>query len=378
MTVDCWSVEDLHAGYRRLPAASGVYVFVDRDGCPVYVGKSVNLRARLAQYVHAGRGGRAVSGRRGKEARIIGAADSVRIERSGGEFAALLRELELIQSYRPRWNRRMRSPERYVFIEVDYAAEFPLIAVSSARDDGRSYLGPFLQRRRVEQVVAALNDAFALRTCTPIPARACWRMQTRRCSAPCIGEVSAGQYGRQLLAVREALLGRTRAALDSLRAARESHSRAERFEAAASAQRRIEALEGLARVLFASALDGRDALIAQPGVADGEVVAWAVVGGTVRDCARGCDANLQGVYRRLRGAMARPAAVGPTAKLELDRRCIVHAWIRRNCLSAGVIPTNGVGEGAIRQAFVDTVAALRRDQGLFAVPVARPGEVARE
>ncbi len=368
MTVpgECWDVDELRGQRRKIPAGPGVYVFVGGDGVPVYVGKSVNLRSRLASYLGSG-------DRRRKESRIAQAAESVHLEPAGSEFAALLRELELIQRFRPRLNRRMKSPQRYVFVGLSYAAEFPSVSVSNeCEDEARRYLGPFVQRRRIEKVVEDLNDAFALRTCEPLADEVCWRGQMRRCSQPCIGAVSAGEYGRSLLLVREALAGRRSSALKRLREVRNQHSQAERFEAAGRAQQRIEVLERIGKVLYASALHDGDALIALPAVEPGVVDAWAVRGGGIVASRRLSGDEAAAPYLDLRRAMASAAPVSPVAKQEVDQRCIVHAWLRRHRDEPGVVPVQGKREAEIRDDFAAAVSDALRAQGMLAAPRPEP------
>ncbi len=348
-----WSVDELRAGRRSVPAAPGVYTFLDAAGAPLYVGKSVDLRSRLSSYF-------AAPARR-KTARLMRLAIDVRAERQGSEFAALLREAELILALRPPFNRRMAEPEKYVYLRVDYAHPYPSLSVVGTPDDGGRYLGPFVQRRRMAAVVDALNDAFRLRTCEPIPhGDPCWRRQTRRCSAPCVDDVAAGDYGRQFLPVREAVAGRAAAALRQLRDAREQHAADERFEAARSVQNRIEAVERLRRVLFASQAPGCDAIVVQPGLAPEAVELWGVAGGSVRGSASGVVTSLRDAFERVWAALAvrRPAEL--VAKDELDRRCIVQRWVRSKRNADTCVP---IGGRDVEDVWAAVAAAARRLPG---------------
>jgi DNA polymerase III subunit epsilon len=324
LDVRSWSVDELRASRRLVPAAPGVYTFLDENDAPLYVGKSVDLRSRLSSYF-------ATTPARRKTARMMRLASRVRAERSGSEFAALLREAALVQALRPPFNQRMAAPEKYVYLRVDYADPFPRLSLTGCLDDGGRFLGPYVQRRRLAEVIEHLNDAFRLRTCDPLPANEpCWRLQTRRCSGPCDGRVGAGDYGRQFLLVREALSGRTGSALRRLVKARDEHAAAERFEAARSVQTRIEAIERLRRVLFASQAPGCDAVVVQPALAADAVEVWGIAAGSVRGCGTGRPgrADLRAVFERLWVAVRARAADEPLPKEELDRRCIVQRWVR--------------------------------------------------
>lgn len=324
--VRTWSVEELRASRRRVPAAPGVYTFLDAYDAPLYVGKSVDLRRRLASYF-------AANPARRKTARLVGRARRVRAERTGSEFAALLREADLVQALRPPFNQRMAAPERYVYLRIDYAHAFPRVSVTGVPSEEGRYLGPFIQRARVEAVVDGLNDAFRLRTCEPLPIGApCWRLQMRRCSGPCVAAIDSGEYGRQFLLAREALGGRSREALRRLSERRDEHAGAERFESARAVQNRIDAVERLRRVLFASQVPPLDAIVVQPALAPGAVELWAIGDGAVRFAGSADHAKLKPLFDRAWTALRTTVRnIGPVEKLELDRRCIVRQWLRSNC-----------------------------------------------
>lgn len=346
-----WSVAELRASRRVVPAAPGVYTFLDAAGAALYVGKSVDLRQRLSSYF-------AAAPARRKTARLMRVARAVRAERRGSEFAALLREAELVQALRPPFNTRMAAPEKYVYLRIDYAHPFPRLSLTTAPDEDGRFLGPYVQKRRLVAVVDALNDAFGLRTCEPIPdGEPCWRRQTRRCAAPCVGAVAAGDYGRRFLPVREAVAGRAAAALRQLRERRDRFAAGERFEAARAVQNRIEAVERLRRVLYASQAPGCDAIVVQPGIAPGSVDLWAIAGGSVRGAANAPIAALRESFERVWAALAARRAAEPIAKDEVDRRCIVHRWVRDERNAAACVRVDGRDREGVWPA---VVAAVRR------------------
>jgi len=333
---------ELRASCARLPLAPGVYAFLAGDGSPLYVGKSVRLRERVASYFQP------AAQQRAKVRRLCRSARALRIERTGSEFEALLRELELIQQWRPPFNVRMRDPERYAYIGVDYTHPFPRLAVSAEPHDGARWWGPFTRPRQIADLVDVLADSFALRTCEPMPVKACWRQQTRRCAAPCVGAVGEGEYGRNFLIARQAVGGLAAAALRELRGERDRLAAAESFEAAATRQRRIEAVERLRRVLFASARAWCDAVVVQPGAGLDSVVLWAVSGADVCAHAAGDVAETDALFARVWGALERPRDDGePLAKEEVDRRRIVHQWVRSSTGAAWCVATAGKSRGDV-------------------------------
>ena len=351
-----FAVEDLRASRRRVPLAPGVYTFVDGGGRPLYVGKSVRLRERLGHYVQP-----ATALKAGKTARLMRLARRVRIELCGSELAALLREAHLVQELRPPFNRRMAKPEGYTYIRIDYAHDFPRVAVVDRLDDEGRFLGPFFQRRKVDRVLEALNDAFALRTCDPMPvAESCWREQVQRCLAPCVDKVGAGKYGRNLLIVRESLAGRGGAAIRRLESKRDELAADERFEAAAMQQRRIEALCRLRATLYASQAEADDAIVVQPAVTSGVVQLWGVRGGALCDSGFADVDNLAVLFERLWRSLQGARLLGePMPKSELDQRCILHRWLRSPVAASRSVRLRGASRAAVWKC-VDAMAREMR------------------
>ncbi len=329
MVMTVYPLAELAQGRAKAPARPGIYVFRAADQGALYVGKSKNLRSRLASYF---RPGVAVARKPWALQRF---ASTVHIECTGSEFAALLREVELVQAWAPPYNRRLRHPERYAYIGVDYRDPFPRLTVTAVPWEGGQFLGPFSPTRRVTEAVEVIADAFRLRTCeseivaTP-NGTACWRHQVRCCSAPCIAATTAGAYGRDLLQALLALTGRSRAALRALVQERDRLAAAERFEDAARRQRRIAAIEQARRLLFISQRVWHDALVVQPAAEPGTVQLWGIAGGSVRSqaiCARGLlwQAFAQ-VWEGVHHAATREGEMIP--QRELDARWIVHRWLR--------------------------------------------------
>ncbi len=91
------------------PTAPGVYLFRDRNGTVLYVGKARDLRARLRSYFSGGR-------QRPSVEAALGALDRVEWRVLGSELEAALEELRLLRELRPPANSRAARPDRYVYL----------------------------------------------------------------------------------------------------------------------------------------------------------------------------------------------------------------------------------------------------------------------
>lgn len=230
-----------------LPAEPGVYTFVadlpDRDGTVrrqvLYVGKSVNIRARVRSYFTAAE-------KRPRMEEMVRITTAVEATVCRTPLEAEVLELRLIAAHAPRYNRRSKFPERQHWLKLTDEPFPRLSIVRRLTDDGAAYLGPFGRRRTAEDVQCALYDAFAIRQCTGrlSPRRRhspCALGEMGRCAAPCDGSTGRAEYAVLADAVRVALTADVRAVVDAGRRRLAPLVRAERFEEAAQLTGRLEA-----------------------------------------------------------------------------------------------------------------------------------------
>jgi excinuclease ABC subunit C len=207
----------LRAAVRQeCPRRPGVYGMVDADGLLIYVGKAKCLRARLLSYFRA-------KSRDPKAGRIIARARAVVWECAPSEFAALLRELELIRRWRPRFNvqgQPLRHRRTFVCLgrqpaPYAYLAARPAAGVLAC-------FGPVPAGRRAREAVRRVNDWFGLRDCPqaqemvfadqaelfPIArAAGCIRLEIGTCLGPCAAACSQSAYLGRVAAAQTFLAG---------------------------------------------------------------------------------------------------------------------------------------------------------------------------
>ncbi|MQA88154.1 MAG: DEDD exonuclease domain-containing protein [Streptosporangiales bacterium] len=222
-----------------LPASPGVYVFQDARGEALYVGKSGDLRTRVRSYFTAAE-------TRARIREMITLAERVVPVVCATGLEAEVRELRLIGTRKPPYNRRSRFPERAIWLKLT-AEPFPRLSlVRQVRDDGATYLGPFGSVGPAEGARAALHQAFPLRQCTGrlSPRRgwtACALAEMGRCGAPCEGRESVEEYQRHVLAARAAMSADVRPVVQAMRARIDRLSAGHRYEEAAAQRDRLAA-----------------------------------------------------------------------------------------------------------------------------------------
>lgn len=173
-----------------LPKRPGVYIFKDRQGIPIYVGKATDLRARVRQYFYGDE--------RRSIANLMRELHSVDHLVSGSLLEAEITELRLIHAHRPRYNRRSRPPKTSHYLKVTRETFPRLSIVRSIRDDGLEYLGPFRSKKQADLVLHALWDAVPIRRCRTRPGSRtgkCAPAQMGVAACPCDGTLSPLRYG---------------------------------------------------------------------------------------------------------------------------------------------------------------------------------------
>ena len=200
--------ESVREKLETLPAQPGVYVFRDRAGAVLYVGKASSLRSRVRSYFQP-----SSSDVRSFVARLEGELGDIETFVTGNEKEAALLENELIKQHQPRYNVKLRDDKDFLSLRLAPEATWPrLEVVRRPRPDGALYFGPYHSATAARQTLRLVNRHFQLRTCTDSEmrnrSRPCLQYQIDRCPAPCVMDVDRERYGEQVKDVALFLDGR--------------------------------------------------------------------------------------------------------------------------------------------------------------------------
>ena len=228
-----------------LPAQPGVYLFKDKKGVVVYVGKAKSLRARVRSYFTASQGDlRAFIP---ILQRTIGDLETIV---AANEKEATILENNLIKEHRPRYNVKLRDDKDFITLRLGAAltTEWPrLEVVRRPKPDGARYFGPYHSATAARRTLHLVNKHFQLRTCSDIEfagrKRPCLQHQIKRCPAPCVLPVDAGFYAEQVDAVAKFLEGRHDELSRELDARMKQSARETHFELAAVYRDQLRAIE---------------------------------------------------------------------------------------------------------------------------------------
>jgi excinuclease ABC subunit C len=223
-----------------MPSSPGVYRMLDGGGDALYVGKARDLKKRVTAYTLVGRLDERLR-------RMVNETVAMEVITTHTEAEALLLEANLIKRLKPRFNIVLRDDKSYPWLMVAEDHAFPQVTKHrGAHVRKGTYWGPFASAWAVNQTVTAMQRVFLLRSCADTVfanrTRPCLLYQIRRCSAPCVGRISDGDYARLVGQAKAFLAGKSAAVQRELATEMEQAAESLEFEHAAAVRDRIRAL----------------------------------------------------------------------------------------------------------------------------------------
>jgi len=194
-----------------IPVEPGVYRFRDPHGRVIYVGKAKSLRSRLTSYFQD------ISALHPRTRQMVTTAAKVEWTVVNTEVEALQLEYNWIKEFDPRFNVRYRDDKSYPVLAVTLNDEYPrLFVYRGPRRKGVRYFGPYSHAWAIRETLDLLTRVFPARTCSAGVfkrhsqiERPCLLGYIDKCSAPCVGRVSAEEHRKIVLDFCDFLSGKT-------------------------------------------------------------------------------------------------------------------------------------------------------------------------
>jgi excinuclease ABC subunit C len=241
---------------KNLPNLPGVYRMINASDEVIYVGKAKDLKKRVSSYFN--------KNLPSPRTRIM-VSNIVRLETTvtRSEAEALLLENNLIKGLMPRYNVLFRDDKSYPYITLTGDEYSRLAFHRGSQRKGNQYFGPFPNSVAVRESIQLLQKVFKLRTCENTVfanrSRPCLQHQIERCTAPCVGFITADDYRNDVHQAAMFLQGKTTEVMDTIAEQMNIAATNQDYELAAVFRDRIQALRQVQAKQFVSDFNVSDA-----------------------------------------------------------------------------------------------------------------------
>ncbi len=232
-------VQVIHGYIKTLPDSPGVYRMLNQRYEALYVGKARNLKKRVQSYTQIHRLPNRLK-------RMIAETSLMEFVTTHTEVEALLLEANLIKKLSPRYNILLKDSKFFSFIMLTDHAWPRLKKHRGAKDTAAKYYGPFASTEAVNHTLTTLYKVFRLRSCSDsffaARKKPCLQYYIKRCTAPCVGYITADEYADSVQQTINFLEGKSHQIQKDLSAKMLEASHVKNYEQAVGYRNMIRAL----------------------------------------------------------------------------------------------------------------------------------------
>ena len=237
--------ENLDLILTPLPEKPGCYQFFDEKAVIIYVGKAKNLKRRVSSYFKKDH-------HENKTKVLVKQIRDIKYIVVDSEEDALLLENNLIKQYRPRYNVLLKDDKTYPYIVIKNEYFPRVYQTRNIVKDGSVYFGPYASIHTAKTMLQMIKSIYKIRTCKyPLNPesiargkyKVCLNYHIKRCSAPCVGLMSAEKNYEQISEIKEILRGNSSRITNLLLKQMHKLSEDMRFEEAQEVKEKYEVIE---------------------------------------------------------------------------------------------------------------------------------------
>lgn len=245
------TLEKLKEQINDVPMLPGVYLWKDKDGVVIYVGKAKALRARMRQYVN-------FSDDRAKIPMLVEQIDSFEYIVVENERESLILERNLIDQYKPFYNAEFKDDKSYPYIALTTDCVFPSIKFTrEKRRPGVKYFGPYTNSKAARNMIDVVRRVVPLcsancaewkrlqRRHESLNSRPCFDASVGLAPGVCCAKISRDDYMKNVARAEKFLNGERTEILFELKQEMQEAAENLDFERAKRLKDRVDTIEAL-------------------------------------------------------------------------------------------------------------------------------------
>ncbi len=242
--------------YKNLPNTPCVYIFKDKAGRILYIGKAGNLKRRVSSYFLRGHDYRIE--------KLVSEIKKIEHKKADTAIEALILEAELIKKYQPPYNIREKDDSSFLYVEI-VKELFPWVLLVRGKDSpkGKRY-GPFTSSSQAREALKIIRRIFPFSTHSSTPlrtsAKSCFDYQIGLCPGTCIGAISRKDYLKNIKNMELFFEGKKKRIIANLKKEMTASSKAMEYEEAGRLKRQLFALQHIQDVALINEDDGSASL----------------------------------------------------------------------------------------------------------------------
>ncbi len=230
---------------KNLPGGPGVYLFLNKAGKVIYIGKAKSLKNRVRTYFQS------KGSRETKTARLMSLIADLEIIVTDNEMEALILEANLVKEHKPRYNIALKDDKHYPYIKVTVQEAFPrIVVVRKIDNDGAKYFGPYTSAMSMRRTIRFISRLLKIRSCDlviPHPKgrkyKVCLDYRIGRCGGPCEDFQSVESYQESVDALLLFLSGKGNKLVRDLEAKMSEAAELSEYERAAELRDQIAGIK---------------------------------------------------------------------------------------------------------------------------------------
>ncbi len=223
---------------RNFPSSPGVYLFKEKYGKVLYVGKAINLKKRVQSYFKNKKLELRIS-------KLLEKASKVDYIATKTEIQTLLLEANLIKQYQPKYNIQLKDNKRYLYAGISKDRYPRVYLLRQPEIDKRllDWWGPFPTAQSIKEVFRYLRRVFPYRSCEKMPRKTCLYYHLKLCPGVCKNAISEKAYKKSVDKIRIFLKGNVQKLLYILEREMNSDAQSLQYENAQIKKNQIELIE---------------------------------------------------------------------------------------------------------------------------------------